>query len=69
MDFSIGYDSVKENRKYWLIEEYDLKEMYDNMKEVRVSCCDMTRGCKVLGRSLNVGVVLIRMHPEVSILS
>lgn len=33
MDFDIGYYSGKQNKKHWLIEENDLKEMYDNMKK------------------------------------
>ena len=33
MDFDIGYYSGKQNKKHWLIEENDLKEMYDNIKK------------------------------------
>ena len=36
MDFDIGYYSGKQNKKHWLIEENNLKEMYDNMKKVSV---------------------------------
>ena len=33
MDFDVGYFSGKQSKKQWLIEDNDLKEMYDSMKK------------------------------------
>ena len=33
MDFDVGYFSGKRSKKQWLIEDNDLKEMYDSMKK------------------------------------
>lgn len=39
LDFQVGYYSGKQSKKHWLIEDEDLKEMYENI----FPCCDRAR--------------------------
>ncbi len=58
MDFQVGYFSGKQNKKHWLIEDGDLKEMYEmaNVKKKVFLWCD--------GRVAEKAKELKRKHPS-----
>ena len=40
LNFQVGYFSVKQSKKYWLIEDSDLKEMYKDSRNSIFHWCD-----------------------------